>query len=59
MLGSQRVGGYDDFGLVRFPLNAAKWNGLIRNLEVRFEGAPNTDITIDLLKVERGQSPSK
>jgi arylsulfatase A-like enzyme len=59
MLGSQRVGGSDDFGLVRFPLNAAKWNGLIRNLEVRFEGAPNTDITIDLLKVERGQSPSK
>jgi hypothetical protein len=59
MLGSERVDGSDDFKVVRFPLDAAKWNGPIRNLEIRFEGAPNTDITIDLLKVERGQSPSK
>lgn len=59
MLGSQRVDESDDFEVVRFPLNAAKWNGPIRNLEIRFEGAPNTDITIDLIQVERGQSPSK
>ena len=54
-LGSQGIEASNDFETVRFTLIPSVWRGPIQQLEIRFKGEPNAEITIDLIQVERGQ----